>query len=169
MTITKAPQELDQFESTSVFLAGSIEMGAAEDWQAECGRVLEKAGFHVLNPRRDDWDSSWEQSINNPQFREQVEWELKYLEACSYILLYFSPETKSPISLLELGLHAHRSKHLVVCCPEGFWRRGNVEIVCVRYGIALLTSLDAAVATLREISAVHGDHPEEPANKTIKP
>jgi hypothetical protein len=30
----------------------------------------------VLNPRREDWDSSWIQSIDNPQFREQVEWEI---------------------------------------------------------------------------------------------
>src|SRR3990167_10637937 len=131
-----------------------IEMGRAEDWQTWLATRLDDLGVIILNPRRDDWDSSWEQSINNPQFREQVEWELKYLEACSYILLYLSPRTMSPISLLELGLNAHRSKHLVVCCPEGFWRRGNVEIVCVRYGIPLLTSLDAAIATLREIAVI---------------
>ena len=27
----------------------------------------------VLNPRRDEWDASWEQSISNPLFRGQVD------------------------------------------------------------------------------------------------
>lgn len=51
-----------------VFLAGSIEMGEAEDWQAQV--VKELSDYTILNPRRGDWDSSWEQSINNPHFKE---------------------------------------------------------------------------------------------------
>lgn len=31
---------------------------------------------------------------------------------------------------------------LVVCCPEGFWRRGNVQVVCGRYGVKLVETLD---------------------------
>ena len=144
MTETKAPERIKEFSGYAVFLAGSIEMGAAENWQEQATRVLLSQGCHVLNPRRDDWDSSWVESISNRQFREQVEWELDFLDACQCILLYFSPGTKSPISLLELGLYARTGK-LVVCCPDGFWRKGNVEIVCARYHIPLVTELDKAL------------------------
>jgi hypothetical protein len=43
--------------------------------------------------------------------------------------------------LLELGLFA-RSGKMVVCCPEGFWRRGNVQIVCQSFEIQLVETLE---------------------------
>jgi hypothetical protein len=30
----------------------------------------------------------------------------------------------------------------IVCCPEGFYKRGNVQMVCLRYGIDLVGTLD---------------------------
>lgn len=117
-----------------VFLAGSIEMGKAADWQALLTERLKHLDVTILNPRRKDWDSSWEQSIDNPQFRQQVEWELNGLDSSHVIALYLDPNTMSPISLLELGFFARRG-NLIVCCPQGFWRKGNVDIVCARYGI----------------------------------
>ena len=143
----KAPNQITDEERSKnfvVFLAGSIEMGKAENWQEKVKRIYPMEDNVIfLNPRRDDWDSSWVQSINNPQFREQVEWELFNLEICNEIILYFDPKTKSPISLLELGLFANSEK-LKVICPDGFWRKGNVEIVCRRYEIPLFNSLEEA-------------------------
>lgn len=55
--------------------------------------------------------------------------------------MYFDPKTMSPISLLELGLYA-TSKKLHVICPEGFWRKGNIEIVCSKYNIPLYNSIE---------------------------
>ena len=55
-----------------VFLAGSIEMGIAEKWQDKVVKELEHSVWTVLNPRRDDWDSSWEQTTENYQFVKQV-------------------------------------------------------------------------------------------------
>lgn len=133
----------------SIFLAGSIEMGCAEDWQTHFIDAFAATDVTIFNPRRDEWDSSWEQSINNPVFREQVEWELAGLEAASVIAMYFDPRTRAPVTLLELGLNA-ASGRLVVGCPDGFWRKGNVEIVCHRYDIPLLASLDDLAATVRE-------------------
>lgn len=129
------------------FLAGSIAMGRAEHWQAEVARRLAHVPGTLLNPRRDAWDASWRQSIDEPLFREQVEWELAGLDAADHIAMYFDPDTKAPITLLELGLHA-RSGRLLVACPEGYWRRGNVEVVCARFGIPLLPDLDALVDAL---------------------
>ena len=124
----------------SVFLAGSIEMGSAEDWQTFLEDELSGTDLLIFNPRRDHWDASWLQKDNNPYFREQVEWELHALETADIIAMYFAPNTKSPVSLLELGLFA-RSGKLVVCCPDGFWRKGNIDIVCERYGVRQVASL----------------------------
>lgn len=124
----------------SVFLAGSIEMGKAENWQEEMGKHFHTKGWDILNPRRDDWDSSWEQKFENAQFYQQVNWELNALENADLIVMYFDPSTKSPISLLELGLFA-RSGKLMVVCPDGFWRKGNVEIVCNYYNIPFYNSI----------------------------
>lgn len=115
-------------------------MGNSIDWQAEAALKLSHLDVYVLNPRRDDWDSSWEQRARNSQFRGQVEWELEAQEKASLIIMYFDPASKSPITLLELGLFAS-SGRLVVCCPDGFWRKGNVEIVCERYGVKLFSKL----------------------------
>jgi hypothetical protein len=120
----------------SIFLAGSIEMGRAEAWQEKIELALADLPIVILNPRRDEWDTSWEQSIQNGPFREQVEWELDGLEQASVIAVYFAPTTQAPITLLELGLFARTGK-LMICCPEGYWRRGNVEVVCSRFGIDL--------------------------------
>jgi hypothetical protein len=132
----------------SVFLAGSIEMGQAENWQARMIHDLNDLDVTILNPRRDEWDASWEQSISNRQFREQVEWELEGLEKASLVAMYFAPATRAPVTLLELGLCA-RGRRLVVCCPEGYWRRGNVEVVCARYDIPLMSTLETLTAEIR--------------------
>ncbi|MCB9135208.1 MAG: nucleoside 2-deoxyribosyltransferase domain-containing protein [Anaerolineales bacterium] len=131
-------------EGFSIFLAGSIEMGTAEDWQARIAASLTAFDVLIFNPRRENWDASWEQTKDNPLFREQVEWELAALERANLIVMYLVPETKSPISLLELGLFG-RSDKMVVCCPPGFWRKGNVDIVCERYGIEQVESLEEAI------------------------
>lgn len=133
----------------TVFLAGSIEMGAAEQWQEKAVSLLAGTGWTVLNPRRDDWDSSWEQKIENDQFREQVQWELQGLETCEKAIVYFDPTTKAPITLLELGLMAGLApEKLLVVCPQGFYRKGNVDVLCDRYSIQQVDSLEEACELL---------------------
>lgn len=116
MIEVKAPNAYE-LNKTSIFLAGSIEMGAAVDWQSYIKEKLDKFDVLLLNPRRDEWDNSWEQIIQNKKFKEQVEWELTALESADYIIIHFEPDTKSPISLLELGLF--KDKKVMVSCPKG--------------------------------------------------
>jgi hypothetical protein len=134
--------------SKRIFLAGSIEMGKADNWQHMltelCRTQYPDKEVCFYNPRREDWDSGWEQQMSNPQFHEQVSWEMNHLERATDILFYFQPGTMSPISLLELGLHA-RDKKACVVCPDGFWRKGNVDIVCERFGIPWFATADAAL------------------------
>jgi hypothetical protein len=132
---------------TSVFLAGSIEMGKAEEWQKRIVNSTPNKPYIFFNPRRDDWDSSWTQEITDVKFRQQVEWELEALEIADWIVMYFDPKTLSPISLIELGLHAREQK-LIVICPDGFWKKGNVDITCAYYNIKQIDSIDKFIEML---------------------
>lgn len=151
--VIKAPGKYKQFlgKSPSLFLAGSIDMGNAVDWQTRISESLKDLDVLILNPRRDDWDSSWVADISNPQFAEQVNWELDALGDVDLIVVYFDPKGQAPISLLELGLHA--DQNIIVCCPEGYWKRGNVQVVCQRKGIPLFETLDELIAeTVKQFS-----------------
>ena len=148
MNIIKPPHPL-LVNQPSLFLAGSIELDKAELWQDRVCSSLAAFPVTILNPRRDSWDASWPQDMSFAPFREQVEWELEALELADMILMYFDPATKSPISLLELGLHA-KSKKMAVCCPTGFWRKGNVDIVCARYGIEQVERLEDLIDWVKQ-------------------
>ncbi len=145
----QAPMPYQQFSQVRLFLGGSIEMGAAEPWQQRVVSALADLDVVILNPRRDDFVASWKQDITDPQFCNQVDWELTALEDANIIVVYFDPDTKSPISLLELGLHI-RQKGVLVCCPEGYWRKGNVDITCQKYKVPIFVDLGKLIAVLRQ-------------------
>ena len=132
-----------------VFLAGTIDMGNSENWQEKFIQKLKEQNtkgffgksYHIYNPRREDWDETWVQTFENPQFFQQVNWELDAMEKADYIVMNFLPDSKSPITLLELGLFAKSGK-LFVICPDEFYRSGNVQIVCNKYNIPLYKSIE---------------------------
>jgi hypothetical protein len=133
---------------TTIFLAGSIEMGKAEDWQRKIIESVPDEPFIFFNPRRDDWDSTWGQTKNDPRFVEQVKWELEALEVADHIIMYFDPKTMSPVSLIELGVHIKDPK-LTVICPDGYWKKGNVDVTCNFYNTRQMHSLDDFIAILK--------------------
>ena len=150
----KAPKYPDTYAGRfSLFLAGSIEMGTAEKWQDKVVATLSDFDIDIFNPRRDDWDFSWEQVKENKHFKEQVCWELNNIEAADHVLFYLDPVTKSPVTMLELGLvlATRGSGKVTVCCPPGFWRKGNVDIVCNRYNVLVHGSLDSALEEVMEM------------------
>lgn len=132
----------------SIFLAGTIDMGNSENWQQ---KVIDTYGHwgnvDIYNPRRDDWDSSWIQEFSNDQFYRQVKWEINAMKKCDIIVMYFLATSQSPITLLELGLFAASGK-LRVCCEPGFWRRGNVEIVCEEYHVPFYSDFNKLLSNL---------------------
>ncbi|KRA16283.1 nucleoside 2-deoxyribosyltransferase domain-containing protein [Lysobacter sp. Root604] len=147
VTVT-SPQPLPADDRIKVFLAGTIDMGGSENWQARVEQALADEGVVLLNPRRADWNPAWKPSAAEPEFRKQVEWELSALNRADVILMYFAPASQSPITLLELGLHAPSGK-VLLACPEGYWRKGNVDITADRYGVPRYESLDALIAGVR--------------------
>lgn len=154
MPIYKAPEPIENRTKTlkDAFLAGSIEMDKAIDWQTQCEQALTES-YNVFNPRRTSWDATWKQEISNPNFKEQVLWELEALEKADYIIMFFDSKTKSPISLLEFGLYAKSKKLLVVCEPK-FWRKGNVDVVCEKYNVQQFQTLNEVMAFLKELKLV---------------
>ena len=53
------------------------------------------------------------------------------------------------ITLMELGLtvglnndDSYESQDILVICPDNFWRKGNIEIVCKRYNITVYDHFD---------------------------
>ena len=151
MEIYKPPQKIFKLDfDQSIFLAGSIENGEASNWQKKLEEALKDEEGIILNPRRDDWDASWTQSIDNKEFRNQVKWELFGLEECKLVVMYFEPGTKSPISLLEMGLYA-KSDKLIVCCPKGYMKKGNVDVTCQYYRFPIVESLEELITSIQYI------------------
>lgn len=137
-----------------IFLAGTIDMGISIDWQQKIidgfQNIDTKTDLIFLNPRRKNWDSSWTQTIENEHFNGQVTWELDALEQSDLIVMFLEAHSKSPISMLELGLFAESGK-IIVCCEEGFWRKGNIDIVCKRKNIPTFKTFDALVDYLKHV------------------
>lgn len=135
----------------SVFLGGSIEMGSAFDWQTEARERLYGFSSLLFNPRRADWDSTWEQTIDHPEFNAQVHWELDRIAQADFVLLHFEANTKSPITLQEHGIcSVLKPERTFVSCPEDFWRRGNVQIVSERASMPFYSDLDDALSGLQD-------------------
>ena len=139
----------DTAGAVKVFLAGTIDMGNSSDWQSQVAERFEAVGgkWLLFNPRQKHWDASKTGEIDY-----QVNWELEHLEASDLIIMNILETSKSPISLLEMGLFA-RSGKMYVVCPRGFYRYDNVRITCKHYGIALYDTLDqlfAEEATLQK-------------------
>lgn len=154
--VYKAPENfIKPDDHFSVFLAGSIEMGKAEDWQTKLtDKIINNYNLEkliVVNPRRDDWNNEWKQDKSDSKFYEQVQWELNHIEASDFCVVYFDKDTKSPITLLELGIMSQmKPSNVIVYCPKGFYRYGNVDIVCYRYCIDMANDLDDIVHWLEK-------------------
>ncbi|WP_294353659.1 nucleoside 2-deoxyribosyltransferase domain-containing protein [uncultured Sphingomonas sp.] len=152
MTVARvitAPQPLANANRwPMVYLGGTIDMGDSEDWQAQAIELLSGERAAIVNPRRADWSADWLPVADEPHFREQVKWELEALEVADIVVLHFASGSKSPISLLELGLHARGGRLIVFCAPD-YFRKGNIDITAERYGIERASSVEDLVERVR--------------------
>ena len=125
-----------------IFLAGTIDNGNSIDWQREVINLFstENRDITFFNPRRADWPSD---DAHN-EIVKQINWELDHLERADLIVMNILGSSKSPISLMEIGLFAKSGK-LLVFCPENYYRFDNVRIVCERFNIPLFDTNDLLV------------------------
>lgn len=136
-----------------VFLAGTIEMGTARMWQTMVHDGCNKAykgdkNITFCNPYKKDFNKNVKQTIYDKEFLHQVSWEWEMLNKSDMVIFNFEEDSKSPISLLELGAMAALKKEIIICCPEKFWRYGNVEFIADHYSIDLVHDLDTLIQKL---------------------
>lgn len=130
---------------TKIFMAGTIDMGNSRDWQKELYETFSSMdGRYILfNPRQEHWDAT-----RPGEMDYQVRWELDHLEQADMIVMYILGTSKSPISLLEMGLHARGGKMHVIC-EKDFYRYDNVRITCDWYGVPMYETLDEFLKVLQ--------------------
>ncbi|KAK8085383.1 hypothetical protein PG997_006654 [Apiospora hydei] len=140
----------------TVFLAGTTTAAndGSGDWRDALCTALSAHPITFYNPLRSDWDASW----RNDATRADL------------VVVYLSPHTDAPVSLLELGLVAglaaaaamtaangdqedgkkKTKKQVLVCAHEGYKKRGNVQLLCQKFGIEMVdTTADFPSAILR--------------------
>jgi hypothetical protein len=141
----------------TVFLSGSIDTPPAT-WQSTIAEHLSSYPITILNPHRADWDLTWIEDTSFAPFVQQTNWELEGMENADVIAVYLGREAKAPISMMEMGLWA-RSGKVIVCCPRGFWKEGNVKLVCKRYGIDVVENVkelsEKVLGKLKESGALN--------------
>ena len=148
-TISKLPNKPN---SKSVFLAGTIDNGDSLHWQNKTIIELMNLGINdieIYNPRREHWNP-------NPSKEEmecQIKWEQEYLDKADFIAMVLLDDSKSPISLLELGLYAKSNKLIVFCTPD-FYRWDNVRLTCEKYNIQLVESTHPLVIANKIINKI---------------
>jgi hypothetical protein len=154
--IYRAPEDTPKWKYIpSIFLAGSIDMGKAEEWQLEIEEALKDEKVIIYNPRRLDFDSTAEYSERNPYMNTQIIWELRHLDKAHIIIFYFDPNGKAPITLYELGrvskAVSERKKFGIVLCPKGYWKRANVIINSQYDGFIIVDSKEELIEKSKKL------------------
>lgn len=119
-----------------IFLAGSINMGDAPDWQAEVIKYIKEVWTNtdvtVYNPRRAE-------AFTPEMEEEQVAWETCMLQSSDFILMHLAAGGGlSPISLLELGLYM-RDEKLYLSMEEDYPRKYVTNIHYALSGANIIT------------------------------
>ena len=128
----------NKLNAKSVFLAGTIDNGDSLNWQDKVIIELINLGVscEVFNQRREHWNPN----PTKEEMEKQIKWEQEHLDKADIIVIVLLDDSKSPISLLELGLYA-KTKKLVVFCTPNFYRWDNVRLTCEKYNIELVQDL----------------------------
>lgn len=148
-TISKLPNKPN---SKSVFLAGTIDNGDSLNWQNKTIIELMNLGINdieIYNPRREHWNPN----PSKEEMEYQIKWEQEYLDKADFIAMVLLDDSKSPISLLELGLYAKSNKLIVFCTPN-FYRWDNIRLTCEKYNIQLVESTHPLVIANKIINKI---------------
>lgn len=140
--LIRAPSDKESRFVKSVFLAGTTSTVDGHNWHELVTAAMFEVPITIYDSYRKDWDSAWREDIEFAPYREQVEWEVERQEKADMVVLYFDPASQAPVSMLELGLCARVPGKAIVLCPEGYCKRGNVQVVCRKYGVEMVDSVD---------------------------
>jgi Nucleoside 2-deoxyribosyltransferase like len=144
MRAVQCPAEAEPRDGErSLFLAGGI--SNCPDWQSELLELLSDTDWLLINPRREDFDSS------NPAMTEaQIAWEHRHLRLATAIAFWFPPQTLCPITLYELGAWSMTQKPLFIGVDPQYKRRLDVleQTRLVRPDVRIVDSLEGLAAQL---------------------
>ena len=136
-------KEANKIVAKSVFLAGTIDNGNSLNWQDKTIIELINLGvkdLEVYNPRREHWNPN----PSKEDMEYQIKWEQEHLDKANIIAMVLLDDSKSPISLLEIGLYAKTGKLIVFCTPN-FYRWDNVRLTCEKYHIELVQDIHPTI------------------------
>lgn len=144
--VNKGANKLD---TKSIFLAGTIDNGNSLNWQDKVINELINLGVSckIFNPRREHWNSN----PSKEEMEKQIKWEQDHLDKADIIAMVLLDDSKSPISLLELGLYVN-TKKLIVFCTTNFYRWDNVRLTCEKYNIELVQDLNPLIVANKIIN-----------------
>ena len=130
------PHSNEELEGKSIFLAGTIDNGNSENWQEQVIDLYKNDEVTFYNPRHINWQPMTSKEMQ-AELDYQILWEQEHLDKADLIVMCLLDDSKSPISLLELGLYS-QSKKLIVFCNESFYRYRNIYLTCQKYNIHLI-------------------------------
>lgn len=129
-------------------LCDSLSGTLVPSWRATLTSALAHLPVTILDPVNKNWDGSWKESASFQPFKTQVEWELEGLERADIVVVYFGKQEKAPITMMELGLSIGRQKRVIVGCEDGFYKKGNIDIVCQRANVDVLSGVEEVIKTV---------------------
>jgi hypothetical protein len=75
------------------------------------------------------------------------------MEEADLVFVYFASEGLSAVTMFEFGHCLAKMQNgrgtMLVCCEDGYARRGNVQIACARYDIKLLDTMENVVEEIK--------------------
>jgi hypothetical protein len=128
-------------ENKSIFLAGSIDRNMSSNWR-KMARVKLAHYDYLFDPTNPNHDN-----LDDKEMKEHIEWELNALLIADKILLNFTANALSPISLVELGLYVATDK-LIVVCPKEFYKSRYVHTLCEKYNTPFFYEIEEALNIL---------------------
>jgi hypothetical protein len=153
ITVCTPRNDVTQVYAPQLFLGGTIDMGKSVNWQQLVIDVLDKSNVkaNVFNPRRDGFPE-----FNEEELIYQINWELDAINSSDAVMMVFLDTSKSPVSMLELGLclATKKKKQLFIVANDKFYRWHNVNETCKRFNITpydnLISAIDALVGSLKD-------------------
>ena len=144
-----APAYIPRENIYTLFLAGAIDMGRAENWQQAVIAGLEsRDDLIILNPRRVAFNNM------SPELAdEQMLWEFDALERANTVFMWFPGNSTAHTSFFEAGFYWQSGKLFVGADPQ-YHRYRYLQLMADRYRIELHSSLSMMIDRLLHYGTV---------------
>lgn len=101
MLVVTAPQLIENYERSSIFLGGAIT--GAGGWQEEAIKLLAGSFNTCFNPRRPEGFVAPDQPEYLESYTGQVQWEHQYLLAADVVLFWLPKDALAITTRFEIG------------------------------------------------------------------